>query len=233
MLRTPALDRTDARRPLQLVLGILLFLVTQLLSVGGPQVLAVLAGDDLADGVPPWAMLVGACLAAAAALGGLLLIVGPIGGRPGLTLRGRGALRELLLGGGIGAVLIVLSAGLIMLAGGHRLVGIESAPDLLTPLAIGIHLVWNALQGGVFSSRISGTGEQAGLLRLEAVGPDWLTGGTMGVEGSVVTVVMGLSAGIVMLVLAHRRGHLLPRVRRTAPAYPEGDLSVTAARSPR
>ena len=36
----------------------------------------------------------------------------------------------------------------------------------------------------------------------------------MGIEGSLVTVVLGFAAGIVMLVLAARRGHLLPSVRR-------------------
>lgn len=307
-MSTPA--RTDVRRPLQLLLGVLVFIASQLLAMGGAVLLAILAGDDLAAGIPPWALLVGACLGAAAALGGLLLIVGPVGRSPGLTLRGRGALAELLLGCGIGAVLIAVSTGLIVLAGGYALVGLESAPDLLTPLAIGIvaafteevlfrgvllrvldawlgswaalalssllfglvhltnpgatlvtalglvieagvllgaaylltrrlwlaigiHFAWNAVQAGVFSSQVSGTGEQAGLLRLEARGPDWLTGGTMGVEGSVVAVAVGLTAGVVMLVLAHRRGHLLPRVRRAGPAYPEGDRSVTAARSPR
>lgn len=307
-MSTPA--RTDIRRPLQLVLGVVLFVASQLLAMGGALLLAVVAGDDLSVGIPPWAFLVGACLGAAAALGGMLLIVGPVGRSPGLALRGRGALAELLLGCGIGAVLIAVSTGLIALAGGYELVGVESAPDLLTPLAIGIiaafteevffrgvllrvldawlgswaalalsslvfglvhltnpgatlftalglvieagillgaaylltrrlwlaigiHLAWNAVQAGVFSSQVSGTGEQVGLLRLEVHGPAWLTGGTMGVEGSVVTVAVGLAAGIAMLVLAHRRGHLLPRVRREAPAYPEDDRSVTAARSPR
>jgi len=305
-----SLARTDTRRPLQLLLGILLFPLSQLLAMGGGLVLAIISGDDLAAGVPSWAQLVGACLGAAAALGGLLLIVGPVGRSPGLTLRGPGALRELLLGCVLGTALITLSTGLIMALGGYDLVGIEPAPQLLTPLAIGIvaafteevlfrgvllrvldawlgswaalavssllfglvhltnpgatlitalglvieagvllgaaylltrrlwlaigiHFAWNAVQAGVFSSEVSGTGEQVGLLRLEAPGPDWLTGGTMGVEGSVVTVAVGLSAGAVMLVLAHRRGHLLPPVRREAPAYPEGDRSVPAVRSPR
>ena len=307
-MSTPA--RTDIRRPLQLVLGIVVFVASQLLAMGGALLLAVVAGDDLSAGLPPWAFLVGACLGAAAALGGLLLIVGPVGRSPGLALRGRGAVRELLLGCVLGTALIALSTGLITVLGGYRFTGIESAPDLLTPLAlgivaafteevffrgvllrvldawlgswaalavssllfglvhltnpgatlltalglvieagvllgaaylltrrlwlaIGIHLTWNAVQAGVFSSEVSGTGEQVGLLRLEAPGPDGLTGGTMGVEGSVVTVAVGLSAGAVMLVLAHRRGHLLPPVRREAPAYPEGDRSVPAARSPR
>lgn len=307
-MSTPA--RTDIRRPHQLVLGVVLFIASQLLAMGGAVLLAVVAGDDLAAGVPPWAQLIGACVGAAAARGGLLLIVGPLGRSPGLTLRGPGALHELLLGCVLGTALITLSTGLITVLGGYRFVGVESAPNLLTPLAIGIvaafteevlfrgvllrvldawlgswaalvlssllfglvhltnpgatlltalglvieagvllgaaylltrrlwlaigiHLAWNAVQAGVFSSQVSGTGEQVGLLQLEVHGPAWLTGGSMGVEGSVVTVALGLAAGVVMLVLAHRRGHLLPRVRREAPAYPGGDRSAPAVRSSR
>lgn len=35
----------------------------------------------------------------------------------------------------------------------------------------------------------------------------------MGIEGSLVSVLLGLAAGVVMLVLAGRRGRLLPPVR--------------------
>ena len=54
------------------------------------------------------------------------------------------------------------------------------------------------------------------VLRLEATGPDWLTGGTMGVEGSAVTVLVGLVAGIILLVIAVRRGHLVRSAAREA-----------------
>lgn len=284
-------DRAGRRRPLQMVLGIVLFVLAQTLAVAGGGLLAVLAGDDLSGGTPGWARLVGALLGAGLAIGGLLVIVGPIGGRPGLMLRGTGAVRELVLGLLLGAGLIGVSTGLILLLGGLRFEGVESSPELLVPLAlgigaafseevffrgvllrlfedwwgsrvalaitalvfglahftndgatlasavglvieagillgaaylvtrrlwfvIGIHLAWNAVQGGVFSSSISGTGAQHGLLRLEATGPDWLTGGAMGVEGSVVTVLVGLVAGIVLLVVAARRGHLVPSAAR-------------------
>src|SRR5690606_31926567 len=80
-------------------------------------------------------------------------------------------------------------------------------------LAIGLHLAWNTLQAGVFSSAVSGTGRQNGLLSVQMHGPDWLTGGAMGVEGSLVSVLLGLAAGVVMLVLAARRGRLRPSVR--------------------
>lgn len=85
-------------------------------------------------------------------------------------------------------------------------------------LAIGIHIGWNFAQSGLFSINVSGSGLGAGgLLRSEMDGPAWLTGGSMGIEGSVISVLVGLAGGIVLLVLARRRGNLRPRVRRSAP----------------
>ena len=87
-------------------------------------------------------------------------------------------------------------------------------------LAIGVHASWNFIQGGVFGSDVSGTGMiKRGLFEAAFHGPDWLTGGHMGVEGSVVTVVVCATAAAVILLMAQRRGMLLaPRWRRPAPA---------------
>ncbi len=277
---TPPLDRGDRRRGLQLLLGIALFLVAQL-------VMATVAG--LIGG--PASTLIGALVGAALAVGGYLLIVGSIGGRPGLGLRGRGKLAELALGLALGAALLTLAVGVIALFGGYRVTGISASPQLLAPLAIGIgagvveevvfrgillrvletwlgswaalaitsllfglihlmnpgasiltalglvieagvllgaaylltrrlwlafglHIVWNTLLAGVFSSAVSGSGTQSGLLVAEVSGPTWLTGGSMGIEGSLLTVLLGFVAGILMLVLAARRGHLQGPVRR-------------------
>lgn len=279
-VHTPPVDRSDRRRGLQLPLAIVLFVVAEL-------VMTALAG--LIGG--PWALLIGACVGAAIAIGGYLLIVGPLGGSPGLGLRGRGKLAELAVGLLLGTALVTLAVGLITLLGGYRITGISPSPQLLVPLAIGIgagvieevlfrgvllrvldswlgswaalaitsllfglihltnpgasvltalglvieagvllgaaylltrrlwlvigiHIAWNTVQAGVFSSVVSGTGTQSGLLVAEMQGPTWLTGGSMGIEGSLVTVVLGFAAGIVMLVLAARRGHLLPSVRK-------------------
>lgn len=112
--------------------------------------------------------------------------------------------------GWLGGIAIIIEAGLV-LCGAY----------LLTRrlwLVVGIHLGWNTTMASVFSSNVSGTGVGTeGLLRSTMVGPRWLTGGTMGMEGSVVTIVVALVAGVLMLVMAHRRGHLRPRVGRDAP----------------
>ncbi|MFE5776739.1 CPBP family intramembrane glutamic endopeptidase [Brachybacterium sp. NPDC056505] len=288
---TASIDRSDRRRWLQLILGVVLFLVAEVV-MGAVSVLAsVLAGGDVADGPAPWAFLLGGVLAAAVGVGGFLLIVGPVGRSPGLALRGPGKLAELVVGLVIGTVLISLSVALIALLGGYRVTGISPSPQLLAPLAIGIgagfveeiffrgillrlidawmgswgalvltslvfglihltndgaslasalglvveagillgaaylltrrlwlaigiHIAWNAVQAGVFSSVVSGTGQQEGLLLADIDGPTWLTGGSMGVEGSLVTVLVGLAAGLVMLVLAVRRGRMLGPVSR-------------------
>ena len=83
-----------------------------------------------------------------------------------------------------------------------------------------MHASWNFIQGGVFGSDVSGTGMiKRGLFEATFHGPDWLTGGHMGVEGSVVTVVVCATAAAVILLAARRRGMLLaPRWRRPAPA---------------
>jgi uncharacterized protein len=76
-------------------------------------------------------------------------------------------------------------------------------------LCIGIHIAWNFTQGGVFSVAVSG-GKSTGLLQSRMVGPDWLTGGTFGAEASAVALVVCAAAGAVLIVLAIRRGNVVP-----------------------
>lgn len=105
-----------------------------------------------------------------------------------------------------GAVAIMFEAGILL-----------GAAFLLTRrlwLAIGIHTGWNFTQAGIFSSDVSGTGDQRGLINATWQGSDWITGGSMGMEGSVVTVVVATVAGLAMLGLAHKHGLLRPSVKK-------------------
>lgn len=77
-------------------------------------------------------------------------------------------------------------------------------------LAIGIHAAWNFTQGWVFSVPVSGGEAPLGLLVTRRVGPDWLTGGAFGLEASVVAMVVATLAGLILLLLAIRRGQLRP-----------------------
>jgi uncharacterized protein len=101
----------------------------------------------------------------------------------------------------------LLNAGAIMLEAGVML----AAAYMLTRrlwLCIGIHFAWNFTQGGIFSAAVSG-GVTTGLLQARFVGPQWLTGGAFGAEASVVAVVVCGAAGVLLLLAAIRRGHVI------------------------
>ncbi|MES2759344.1 MAG: type II CAAX endopeptidase family protein [Pseudomonadota bacterium] len=83
-------------------------------------------------------------------------------------------------------------------------------------LAIGIHFAWNFTSDGVFSLPTSGNAAN-GLLQGRLSGPDWLSGGAYGIEGSVVTMVVIGAAAAGLLLVAVRRGHwVMPKWRRAA-----------------
>lgn len=84
-------------------------------------------------------------------------------------------------------------------------------------LAIGLHLSWNFVQGGIFNSDVSGNGYNTGLLKATFDGPEWLTGGKMGIEGSYISIGLTIVVGLIMLAMAHRRGNLTGRVGWNAP----------------
>lgn len=80
-------------------------------------------------------------------------------------------------------------------------------------MAIALHAAWNFTEGGIFGSSVSGTTAH-GLLYSTFSGPDILSGGNFGPEGSIVTLLVCLAAGVVFLWLAHRRGHIAPPLWR-------------------
>jgi len=113
----------------------------------------------------------------------------------------------------------LLNAASIMLEAGILL----AAAYMLTRrlwLCIGIHFAWNFAQGGIFSAAVSG-GATHGLLQAKLVGPEWLTGGTFGVEASVVALVVCASAGLLFLIAAKRTGNVVrPSWAANHPASP-------------
>jgi membrane protease YdiL (CAAX protease family) len=84
-------------------------------------------------------------------------------------------------------------------------------------LSIGFHMAWNYTQSAIFSSIVSGNEAAPGLIRSTVQGPDLLTGGKFGVESSVLALVLCTGTGIVMLVMAHRRGKIVPPIWRRKP----------------
>ena len=55
--------------------------------------------------------------------------------------------------------------------------------------ALSLHLFWNFFLGPVLGFRVSGT-EAEGLIKISTTGPDYLTGGAFGFEGSVISSVL-------------------------------------------
>jgi uncharacterized protein len=103
-----------------------------------------------------------------------------------------------------GALFIAVEAG-ILLAGAYML-------TRRLWLSIGFHMAWNYTQSAIFSGIVSGNDAEAGWIRSTVKGPDYLTGGQFGVESSVLALVLCTTTGIVMLVMAHRRGLVVPPI---------------------
>jgi membrane protease YdiL (CAAX protease family) len=81
-------------------------------------------------------------------------------------------------------------------------------------LCAALHAGWNFFQDGVFSLSVSGHKVKEGLLVTALGGPDWLTGGAYGIEGSAVDLVFVVLASAAMVVLAWRRGRFVQPVWR-------------------
>jgi len=62
---------------------------------------------------------------------------------------------------------------------------------------IGMHFTWNLVQGPFLGFNVSGTAT-GGLLSHARVGPDWLTGGRFGLEGSVIAT--GLTLALIVAI---------------------------------
>jgi len=77
-------------------------------------------------------------------------------------------------------------------------------------LSIGFHAAWNFTQGSVFSGAVSGNQAPTGLIQTTMHGPELITGGSFGMEASVVALVLLTTTAVVMLVMAIRRGEIRP-----------------------
>jgi uncharacterized protein len=72
-------------------------------------------------------------------------------------------------------------------------------------LAIGIHFAWDFSQDAIFGV----AGGAKGLVRAELTGPALLTGGTSGIEGSVLALLACLAVGAYLLSRARRKGRFV------------------------
>ncbi|MEZ7645402.1 CPBP family intramembrane metalloprotease [Streptococcus parasanguinis] len=76
-------------------------------------------------------------------------------------------------------------------------------------LVVAQHGTWNYVQGNLLGFQVSGTGADASIFSFTmGSGPDWLTGGEFGAEGSIITTLVLL----VSLVIVYRLGERRERV---------------------
>ena len=75
-------------------------------------------------------------------------------------------------------------------------------------LCVGMHFAWNFAQGGIFSAAVSGM-KATGFLQAQMTGTAWLTGGGFGAEASLVALLLCTIAGILLLLAAARRDHIV------------------------
>lgn len=104
----------------------------------------------------------------------------------------------------VGALYISIEAGLLL-----------AAAYMLTRrlwLSIGFHMAWNYTQSAIFSGIVSGNAPEPGLIRSDIEGPEVLTGGGFGMESSVIAFALCTATGVVMLILAVRRGRIVPPI---------------------
>jgi hypothetical protein len=75
-------------------------------------------------------------------------------------------------------------------------------------LPIGLHAAWNFTQGFIFDVPVSGL-DQQGLVEAKLSGPVLLSGGTFGLEASIIALVVATGAGIWMVQRAVQGGELV------------------------
>jgi membrane protease YdiL (CAAX protease family) len=109
---------------------------------------------------------------------------------------------------------------------GVAAIAIVYGPMLAVPFMVtrrlwmssGLHITWNYTMGKVYSGPISGGDQMQGLFKATLQGPELLTGGSAGMEGSLIAVLVATTFTVVMLILAVRRGNIVPPSWKKRPA---------------
>jgi len=101
-----------------------------------------------------------------------------------------------------GALFIAVEAG-ILLAGAYMLTG-------RLWMSMGFHFAWNYTQSAIFSGIVSGTDAAPGLIKASIEGPELLTGGSFGLESSVLALALCTTTGVVLVIKAVKRGNIVP-----------------------
>ena len=81
-------------------------------------------------------------------------------------------------------------------------------------LPIGLHAAWNFALAAVFGGALSGN-EVSAIIDAKLVGPEWISGGAFGIEGSLLSTIICCAAGIAILqAMLRQPGRARPGVDR-------------------
>lgn len=100
-----------------------------------------------------------------------------------------------------GALFISVEAGLLL-----------AAAYMLTRrlwMSIGFHMSWNYAQSAIYSGIVSGGVAEPGLIKPILDGPVLLTGGQFGMEASLTAFLLCTATGVILLVMAIRKGNVV------------------------
>ena len=87
--------------------------------------------------------------------------------------------------------------------------------------AAGIHGAWNFAQGNIFGVLVSGSTTGSSLLQFApGSGPDWLTGGSFGAEGSIVCTLVMLVTILILAYQLRKSGKLFTKKPTEKPGEP-------------
>ncbi|WJS95896.1 CPBP family intramembrane metalloprotease [Flavobacterium johnsoniae] len=76
-------------------------------------------------------------------------------------------------------------------------------------LPIAIHFAWNFTQSGIYGAITSGNEKTNNLVEAQIQGPEFITGGAFGPEGSIQAIVFCALATILLLVLCHKNNRII------------------------
>jgi uncharacterized protein len=85
-------------------------------------------------------------------------------------------------------------------------------------LPIGLHAAWNFALAAVFGGALSGN-EVSAIIDAKLVGPEWISGGAFGIEGSLLSTIICSAAGIAILQA------MLRQPRRAGPSLDRGEVA--------
>jgi membrane protease YdiL (CAAX protease family) len=79
-------------------------------------------------------------------------------------------------------------------------------------LVWGIHMSWNFFQDGIFGMPNSGITEFQSWIQPAISGPEWITGGSFGIEASVIALCLSLGVALVMLKMSINTNQIISPV---------------------